>query len=124
MEGNRMRQLFQFGLILAFCFLGEVLRCLLPLPLPAGVCGMLLLFLALSLGLVKVSRVKQAASFLTGLFPLLFIPAVAGVMVQGEELQKMLPAVLIAATLNTLLVMGVTGRVAQRLMRKRGQKDA
>ena len=41
-----MKYLRQFGLILLFSFLGEALRALIPLPVPASIYGMALLFLA------------------------------------------------------------------------------
>ena len=51
--------------IIAFTFLGELLNTLLPLPVPAGVYGMILLLIALVTGIVKlpgvVSRKKQLA---------------------------------------------------------------
>ena len=37
------KYIFQFGRILAFCFLGEVLHAVLPLPVPASVYGLVLL---------------------------------------------------------------------------------
>ena len=46
-----MKYLRQFGLILLFSFLGEALRALIPLPVPASIYGMALLFLALAAGM-------------------------------------------------------------------------
>ena len=43
------KYLFQFARILAFCFLGEILHAVLPLPIPASVYGLILLLLALRL---------------------------------------------------------------------------
>ena len=39
------KYIFQFARILAFCFLGEILHCVLPLPVPASVYGLVLLLL-------------------------------------------------------------------------------
>ena len=72
--------LFQFSRILAFCFLGEICHAVLPLPLPASIYGLLLLLAALRFGIVKLEQVKEVGLFLTGIFPLLFVPAAAGVM--------------------------------------------
>lgn len=44
------KYIFQFGRILAFCFLGEVLHVVLPLPVPASVYGLVLLLAALTAG--------------------------------------------------------------------------
>ena len=50
------KYLFQFARILAFCFLGEILYAVLPLPIPASVYGLILLLLALRLGIVKAAH--------------------------------------------------------------------
>ena len=77
-----MDLIFQFLRIMVFCFAGELCYNFLPLPIPASVYGLLLLLAALKLGWVKLEQVRTAALFLIGIFPLLFVPAAAGVMDQ------------------------------------------
>ena len=84
--------LFQFARILAFCFLGEVLHAVLPLPVPASVYGLVLLLAALTTGFVKLEQVKETGTYLTGIFPLLFVPAAAGIMELWAELGQLLLA--------------------------------
>ena len=50
----------------------------LPLPVPASVYGLVLLLAALTAGIVKLEQVKETGTYLTGIFPLLFVPAAAG----------------------------------------------
>jgi len=50
----------------------------LPLPVPASVYGLVLLLAALTTGVVKLEQVKETGTYLTGIFPLLFVPAAAG----------------------------------------------
>lgn len=78
--------MFQFVRILAFCFLGELLHAVLPLPIPASIYGLVLLLAALCLGIVRLDQVQETGMFLTGIFPLLFVPAAAGVMELWTEL--------------------------------------
>ena len=115
-----MKYIFQFCRILLVCLLGELLAHVLPLPVPASVYGLVLLLAALRLGIFKLEQVKEAGSFLTGILPLLFIPAAAGVMDLWTELEAMLLPCLIAVVPVTLLVMGVTGRVTQKMRRMLG----
>ena len=61
------KYIFQFARILAFCFLGEILHCVLPLPVPASVYGLMLLLAALRFGVVKLEQVRTAALFLIGI---------------------------------------------------------
>ena len=121
---KRMKYLFQFGRILAFCLAGELLHTLLPLPIPASVYGLALLLAALVTGLVRLDQVREAALFLTGIFPLLFVPAAAGVMDLLPEISAMLLPILLAVGPVTVLVMAVAGRVTQALARKGGNRDA
>ncbi|CAK7033299.1 MAG: Antiholin-like protein LrgA [Enterocloster aldenensis] len=117
-----MKYLFQFGTILAFCFLGELLHTLLPLPIPASIYGLALLLLALKMGFVKLSQVRETALFLTKIFPILFVPAAVGVMELYDSLMKMLIPVLLALLPVTVLVMIVSGRVTQRIC-GRGERE-
>ena len=106
--------LFQFARILAFCFLGEVCHAVLPLPVPASVYGLVLLLLALNFRLIQLEDVKEVGVFLTGIFPLLFVPAAAGVMELGSQLMNLLLPAVLAIVPITALVMAVTGMVAQK----------
>ena len=67
-----MKYLSQFCMILGFTLAGEALQRLLPLPIPASVWGLALLFLALCFGIVKPEQVKDAAAFLISIMALLF----------------------------------------------------
>lgn len=117
-----MRYLFQFGRILAFCFAGEVLHAVLPLPVPASVYGLLLLLLALCFGIVRPEQVRETGLFLTGIFPLLFVPAAAGVMELWAELGAMLLPAVIAIVPVTVLVFAAAGRTTQALIHRKEKK--
>ena len=47
--------------------------------------GLVLLLLALNFRLIRLEDVKEVGVFLTGIFPLLFVPAAAGVMDERFE---------------------------------------
>ncbi|WP_295762493.1 CidA/LrgA family protein [uncultured Oscillibacter sp.] len=117
-----MRYISQFLRILAFCFLGEVLHSLLPLPIPASIYGLALLLAALRTGLVELEQVKETARFLIAVFPLLFVPGAAGIMeLEALLAQIWLPAVL-AVALVTVLVMAAAGWVTQAVIRRKGAR--
>lgn len=108
-----MDLIFQFARILVFCLLGELCNAALPFPVPASVYGLILLLAALILGIVRLEQVRTAAVFLTGIFPLLFVPAAAGVMELWTELQAILIPIIISVIGITILVMVVGGWVTQ-----------
>lgn len=117
------KYIFQFGRILAFCFLGEVLHVVLPLPVPASVYGLVLLLAALTSGIVKLEQVKETGTYLTGIFPLLFVPAAAGIMELWAEMGQLLP-ILIAILPVTVLVMAAAGRTTQALTARNKKEEA
>ena len=85
-EGYCVKYIFQFARITAFCLAGEVLAAVLPLPIPASVYGLLLMVAALKTGLLKLEQVRETGLFLTGIFPLLFVPAAAVLTSLGSVL--------------------------------------
>lgn len=117
-----MNHVFPFLRILVFCFLGEVLHSLLPLPIPASIYGLALLLAALKAGLVKLEQVREAAGFLVSLFPVLFVPSAAGIMELGPVLAENGLPVLLAVTLVTVLVMAAAGRGVQAVSRWKGAR--
>ena len=117
-----MKYVFQFARIMGFCLAGELLHRVLPLPIPAGIYGLVLLAAALLTGVMKLEQVKQTGDFLSSLFPLLFIPTVAGVMEQWELIAGNLIPILIALIPVTWAVMAVAGKVTQSIM-DRGEKN-
>ena len=117
-----MRYIKQFGIILFFSFAGEVLNFLIPLPVPAGIYGIVLLFSALMLGVVKLENVEKAGSFLIEIMPMMFIPAAVGIM-ESFSLVKASFAEYVAVTvLSTVIVMAVSGAVTQLVIKRSGGK--
>lgn len=105
-------------------FLGEILHVVLPLPVPASVYGLVLLLAALNFKLVKLDDVKEVGTYLTGIFPLLFVPAAAGVMELWAEMGEMLLPILVAIIPVTVLVMVSAGKTTQALTgRKKKEAD-
>lgn len=123
MGGVSTKYLFQFARILVFCFLGEILHAVLPLPIPSSIYGLILLLLALRLKVIRMEDVKEVGLFLTGIFPLLFVPAAAGVMELWAEMGSMLLPILLAIFPVTVLVLITSGHTTQALVRRK-QKGA
>ena len=116
-----MKYLSQFLIILGFTLTGEALQRVIPLPIPASVYGLALLFLALCLKIVKVEQVKQTGAFLTSILPVLFVsPAVNIVDDWGLIREELLPILLILVA-STFLTFGISGRVSQWMLKKGGE---
>ena len=119
----QMKYVRQFLIILLVTFLGEACRYLLPLPVPASIYGLLLLLAALLAGIIKHEQVKEVSRFLIEVMPLMFIPASVGLLESWGALQGILAEVLAITAVSTVLVMGVSGVVTQRIIRRRGGKE-
>lgn len=118
-----MKYIRQLLMILFISFLGEVLKRILPLPVPAGIYGLLLLFLALELHLIPLDAVRDTGKFLIEIMPLMFIPAVVELMEVWDVLRPILIPVIVIMSVSTVAVMAAAGRVAQAVMRLGKKKD-
>ena len=114
-----MKLLYQFGVILAVTFVGELLYALLPLPIPASIYGLIVMLICLRTKVVKLSQVKIAADFLIDIMPPMFIPAAVGLIVVWGDLKEILIPVVVITCLSTVIVMVCTGKVTQTLIRRK-----
>ena len=120
-----MRYVFQFAVILLITFLGEVLHAVIPLPVPAGIYGLVILFAALKTGLLPLARIKEAADFMLDAMPVMFIAPCVGFMAICRTQGVGILYISLIAAVTTIIVMGVTGRTAQLVIRldRRGKHD-
>lgn len=119
-----MKYVKQFCVILFVSALGEGLHVFLPLPIPASVYGLILLLAALVSGILKLEQIQETAEFLVEIMPVMFIPAGVGLLTSWNTLKPIWLPVIAIVVLTTILVMTVTGRVTQFVIRreKRRQK--
>ena len=116
-----MKYIKQILIILLISFLGEILKCLLPLPIPASIYGMIILFLGLMTKVIKLESVKETGKFLIEIMPIMFIPAGVGLMTTWGGLQPILLPVSIITAVTIITVMVATGWVSQIIIRKSGK---
>lgn len=121
-----MKYIKQFLIILAISFIGELLKYLLPFPIPASIYGMAILFTGLMTGIIKLESVKETGKFLIEIMPVMFIPAGVGIMTSWGLLKSILVPVCIITVVTIVTVMAATGRVSQciiRMSKEKGQDD-
>ncbi len=117
-----MKYVFEFLIILLISFISEILNAVIPLPVPASVYGLIILFACLCLKIIKVEQVETVSNFLLSIMPIFFIPAGVGVITSVEIISQNLIPILVIMIVTTIVVMVVTGAVAQFII-KRGKKD-
>lgn len=118
-----MKYIRQFGIILAVSFLGEVLKGLIPLPIPASIYGLLLMLAALCLHIIPLEAVKDTGKFLIEIMPLMFIPAAVGLTESWDKISPILVQLIVVTVISTVAVMAVSGRVTQWVIRRNRRWD-
>ena len=113
-----MKFLIQFLIIIAFSFAGELLHFLLPLPIPASIYGIILLFVALELKLIKVKDIRETSGFLIAVMPVMFIPAAVGLIDSWHAIANAWLQYIVVTVVSTFVVMGVSGWVTQTVIRR------
>ena len=109
-----MRYVKQIGIILGITLAGEILNHVVPLPVPAGVYGLFIMLAALMCGAVKLESVEGTGNFL---------PATVGIVECIGEVKAVLVPFLIIIGISTLLVMAVTGCMAQWVMGRKHSRE-
>ncbi len=117
-----MKYLSQFCIIMGFTFVGEAIQRFLPLPVPGSVYSLVLLFLALCTGLVKLEQVKEVGNFLTSILPILFVAPAVGIVEYWELISSNLLPILLLLLGSTVFTFGISGSVVQWLTKK-GEQD-
>lgn len=102
---------------------GEALQRLLPLPIPASVYGLVLLFTALCFGLVKPDQVKITGNFLSSLLPILFVSPTVGIVENWELIRPQLLPIALLLAASTVVTFGISGKLTQILIRKGGDRE-
>lgn len=117
-----MKYLKQFGIILFVSLLGELLRMLIPLPIPASVYGLVLMLILLMTGIIKLQQIKEVSAFLIEIMPVMFIPAGVGLLTAWGALKPVWFPIAVITVVTTVIVMVVTGHVTQFVIR-RGRRE-
>lgn len=117
-----MNYIFQLAIIFGISFIGEVLNVLLPLPVPASVYGLVILFVLLCTKIVKLEQVETVAEYLMAIMPLFFIEPTVGIMNSYGLVKGNILTLFVACFLSFVAVMAVTGLVSQAIIRFQKKK--
>lgn len=120
-----MKYIKQLSIILTISFVGELLNHFIPLPIPASIYGLVLMFVCLQTGLIKLSAVKDTANFLIEIMPMMFIPAAVGLMDSWNIIKPNVWAYIIISIVSTITVMFAAGHITQFIIRhsKKGENN-
>ncbi|NLL80034.1 MAG: CidA/LrgA family protein [Clostridiales bacterium] len=118
-----MKYIFQFGIIAAVSLIGELLYVILPLPVPASVYGLVLMFVLLCTGIIKLKWIEETADYLLMIMPLLFVEPSVKLMTSFGIIQGRILPLFLMCIVSWAVVMIITGSVAQFVIRMRKKKE-
>ena len=125
--GGFMKYIKQFMIIMIIAFMGECIKELLPYKIPASVYGLALMLIGLMSGIIKLEAVKETAEFFVAVLPVMFIAPSVGLLSAWPQLKRVVLPFCIIAVISTFIVMVVTGRISQMIIRftkpKSGNND-
>ena len=119
-----MKYLGQIFIILLVSFVGELLNTLVPLPIPASIYGIILLFCLLEFRVIPLRAVKETGDFLVSIMQLMFIPAAVGLLEAWDVIAPNWLSYILITIISTFVVLFVSGRVTQVVIRHSRVKEA
>ncbi|EMI12541.1 antiholin-like murein hydrolase modulator LrgA [Bacillus altitudinis] len=108
-----LSQAFIFATVM---FVSNLISMYLPIPMPASVIGLVLLFILLTTKIVKLEQVEQLGSSLTGLISFLFVPSGISVIQSLGVMQEVGVQVVGVIIIATIMLLAATGLFSQLLM--------
>lgn len=119
-----MNYMFQLAIIFGVSFCGELLNRMLPLPVPASVYGLVIMFFLLCTKIVKVEYVETVSGYLMAIMPLFFIEPTVGIMNSYGLVKGKILALFVACFFSFVAVVAVTGLVSQTMIRWKRKKQS
>ncbi|MFP7168846.1 CidA/LrgA family holin-like protein [Terribacillus sp. 7520-G] len=122
-----IRIIIQVAILSVFSVAGTMVHNLLHIPLPGSIIGLILLLICLSCKWIPVSLISDGAGFLLAILPLLFIPAMVGIMDYPSFFSihgAILTAVVIASTVITIITAGAVSQFMEKKINKRKKRTA
>lgn len=117
-----MKFIIQFLIIIAFAFVGEVLHTIIPMPVPASIYGIALLFIALTKGWIRVKDIREVSMFLISVMPVMFIPSAVGLIDAWHMISHSVFKYLALICVTTIVTLSSAGVVTQFVIR-RGRRN-
>ncbi|UNL87405.1 CidA/LrgA family holin-like protein [Priestia koreensis] len=122
-----IRIIIQIMILYVFSFVGEYVHQISHLPIPGSIIGLLLLFILLLCKVIPVKIIEDGSSFLLAFLPLLFIPAITGIMKYPSLFSlngAILFFIIIASTILTMIVAGFVSQFLEQKANRRKEEKA
>lgn len=104
--------------------MGEILHYFLPLPIPASIYGLVLMFLALKFKICPLDAVKETSKYILSIMPIFFVAPAIAILSNLEVLKTHWLFFLLVSFFSTILTMIVAGWSTQLIIRLTKKKDS
>lgn len=118
-----MKHLYSVFVLFGLYFIGEIIVNITNIFIPAGIIGMILLFVLLCLKIINAETIRETASFLLDNMILFLLPAAVGILTVWNLVADKLIPYIIMNIVTTLLIFAATGCTAQGLITIRKNKE-
>lgn len=121
-----MKIIKQIGIIFAVCWLSVLIEKILPFAFPASVIGMLLLFVCLFTGVLKIEHIQEKSDFLLENMAFFFVPAGVSIINYFDVLKSTWIQLVIICVISTIVTFAVTAwsvRLTIRLIERRKKSE-
>ena len=110
-----MKYLKQLMIILGAYLLGVAIQLIFNLPIPGTVLGLIILFLGLYSGIIKIEMIEDMCEILISHMSFLFIPAGVGLITSFNLLSDNIVAFFLVILISTIIVWLITAYVVKFL---------
>lgn len=114
-----LTQAFIFAVIM---MVSNMIAAFVPIPIPASVVGLVLLFLLLCLKVIKLEQVETLGTSLTSLIGFLFVPSGISVMNSLGVMRQYGLQIVLVILLATIILLGATGLFSQLILTLSGKR--
>ncbi|MDQ0197815.1 CidA/LrgA family protein [Neobacillus ginsengisoli] len=111
--------IIQILFINLFLLIGVGIKSVVNVPIPASMIGLILLFLALMLNIIKLEWVEEGGKWLLAELLLFFVPSAVGIVNYKEILGIQGVEMVFLIGFSTLIVMGTTAFISEKLYNRK-----
>lgn len=111
---NFFHQVLTISIVL---LISHVIESFMPIPMPASVIGLVLMFIALTTGIIKLEQVEAVGTALTNNIGFLFVPAGISVINSLGILSTSPILIILLIIISTILLLVCTGIFSQMIIK-------
>jgi holin-like protein len=111
-----MKIILQIAVVFGICWIGSIISSVLPFPFPSSVISMILLFVLLLVGVIRIEHIKEKAEFLKQNMAMFFVPAGVAIMDNYGYVQGKIVPLLFICLVSTIFTFFVTAYTVKGVM--------